>query len=739
MNKNENENEIIDKKKTMDQQQQQQPSLYEQRHVYSYGYSIPESRMVACIPTSVLSPSAMEMSVAAMAAQKKVGIAESKPNALIKTGQQRYRFGPTEEASYRKMYQESRFALTCKKGGWDALRHYEILANGCIPVFTDLSKCPEDTLTMFPKREMFRALEELLPWTNSAMQQVAYIKHLKILLDYTHQHLTARAASTRMLQRLGNPKSVLLLLGHPGINYSREMTIIGLTQVLGPDKFMEYPKHDILYKSCPISVLPTAYGYGFSYARELTDCQVQDVRRGRIIHLLANDEFDCVIYGKVGPSEGPSGSLPRLPFWEIIAPKIRDKKLTVAFLYGGDHIQSLSGDNADQFYHHLNQHRAYGPCFVRELDKICDRPNDIPNVPPQFSDPPKQGGGVVGNAASSSSSSLKTIDNNEEDSKGIVIREIMAGYMIRWPAHYSPFTHFLQLVGANYVTKNTWYLRFQDQMHRFAKLMDRLELLGLRREPRKPFIIQRPPKRNPLKTVIHYCGKEEMLICSGIMGFTTANQALGVNEHFPTSESLQTFCGLLRPYIILRDADSTPLIKGDIVDLLGSRLFVDDGEHLCLCLYVPKTLSAGRDFPIDYWSSSTDKDGWKPFPLVWIPTRELNPMVKATFIQKCGLSLAQNIPALPTTLIDLVCEYVWPWTIHFQPNISIGGGGRINIFEIGYEGKRTTIITPTTLFIDQLYDDKDEIQVWVGQYKGNIAGWYQISDEIRDLLSSVTE
>ncbi len=40
----------------------------------------------------------------------------------------------TEELYY-KDYQTSCFAITKKKAGWDCLRHYEILANGCIPLF----------------------------------------------------------------------------------------------------------------------------------------------------------------------------------------------------------------------------------------------------------------------------------------------------------------------------------------------------------------------------------------------------------------------------------------------------------------------------------------------------------------------------------------------------------------------------------------------------------------------------
>lgn len=59
------------------------------------------------------------------------------------------------EKEYYKMYQNSIFALTIKKAGWDCFRHYEILANGCIPLFVDVENVPESTLTNFPKEKIF--------------------------------------------------------------------------------------------------------------------------------------------------------------------------------------------------------------------------------------------------------------------------------------------------------------------------------------------------------------------------------------------------------------------------------------------------------------------------------------------------------------------------------------------------------------------------------------------------------
>jgi hypothetical protein len=62
-----------------------------------------------------------------------------------------------DEKSYYDMYASSYFAYTCKKGGWDCMRHYEILANYCMPYFTDLESCPDTCMVDYPKGLMLRA------------------------------------------------------------------------------------------------------------------------------------------------------------------------------------------------------------------------------------------------------------------------------------------------------------------------------------------------------------------------------------------------------------------------------------------------------------------------------------------------------------------------------------------------------------------------------------------------------
>ena len=44
-----------------------------------------------------------------------------------------------EQSYYDDMY-NSRFAITMRKAGWDCMRHYEIMANGCITLFLNFVK-----------------------------------------------------------------------------------------------------------------------------------------------------------------------------------------------------------------------------------------------------------------------------------------------------------------------------------------------------------------------------------------------------------------------------------------------------------------------------------------------------------------------------------------------------------------------------------------------------------------------
>jgi hypothetical protein len=90
------------------------------------------------------------------------------------------------EKDYYDMYADSMFGLTWKKAGWDCLRHYEILAAGCIPLFVDISWCPTTIMVPYPKllAEKVFALPGLtLPF--SPMQDFKYTKLFISNVDFS--------------------------------------------------------------------------------------------------------------------------------------------------------------------------------------------------------------------------------------------------------------------------------------------------------------------------------------------------------------------------------------------------------------------------------------------------------------------------------------------------------------------------------------------------------------------------
>lgn len=277
-----------------------------------------------------------------------------------------YLFGAGQESEYYDLYYRSMFANTKKKGGWDCLRHYEILANGCIPIFENLNDCPEDTLVSFPKKLISEALQILQPWTNSPEQQEAYDYYSTRLLEYSRRNCSVSAITSQFLRDMSHlpspPKRILMLCCDPGVNYTRELLWIGLKRQFGVEA-VEWPPMEFLYDSFPAENLGKIYGNGFSYSRRLPAKLLVNMTESEVVESIQKKQWDIIIYGKVGRSETVVGSIPNLPLWKHVFKRYsRDE---IAFLYGGDAIQDMTWSNAHA--NHLVQHSQYARCFVREF------------------------------------------------------------------------------------------------------------------------------------------------------------------------------------------------------------------------------------------------------------------------------------------------------------------------------------------------------------------------------------
>jgi hypothetical protein len=259
-----------------------------------------------------------------------------------------------EERKYYNQYRESRFAITTKRGGWDCLRHYEILASGCVPYLEDIDDCPRKTMVSFPKKILKEAYKALLPWSEN--KDKMYKEYVNVLLEYCRKNCSTSVLVDYFLNHFSSAKKILMLICEKKINYSRELLSISLRRKFHTN-FVEYPKNEILYKGCN---LQGVHGNGFTCAEkfEKDDCDRKEVEKR-----IKNHEFDLIIYGKVGYDEGLLGSIEGMPFIKNVLENY--SPANVAFIYGGDHCHDLK--KKSDHVKHLLKHAKLAKCFVREL------------------------------------------------------------------------------------------------------------------------------------------------------------------------------------------------------------------------------------------------------------------------------------------------------------------------------------------------------------------------------------
>jgi hypothetical protein len=209
----------------------------------------------------------------------------------------------TTERDYYNEYRQSYFAMTTKKGGWDCLRHYEILANGAVPFFPNIEHCPLNTMTHLPKiliqegnalyaRLSTKPLSEL---TGEDIREYDVLREK--CMTHLRTFLTTEKMARYVLEKVNKPdaKRVLYLSGTTDPDYLRCLTLHGFKTALGKDCH-DYPKVPHIYKDAGIAY-DRLYGRGMTYTNLLEaglhdsaeDAQVEENIRGHV--------YDLVIYG----------------------------------------------------------------------------------------------------------------------------------------------------------------------------------------------------------------------------------------------------------------------------------------------------------------------------------------------------------------------------------------------------------------------------------------------------------
>ena len=295
-------------------------------------------------------------------------IVDSVPNKtdhiaeLVPGNMNTYKYSSSQETEYNQMYQRARFAYTMKKGGWDCMRHYEIMANGCIPIFKGLDQCPPLTLTTFPKQLIQQAETRCIDWRPEHQSEYTY--YANKMLRHVRENCSTTATTQYFLEKMGNikPHNVLLIMGNCGVNYTRETFWIGMKRYIQSQGgvAVEYPKIDFLYENYS-GEKSRLYGNGFTYAYRLKDDY--NFTEEDLAEKIKSKFFDLIIYGKVGPDEGHEGHLSHMAFWPDVFK--RYNKNQIVFLYGGDECIDLTTNN--RYSQHILYHSQFGHCFVREF------------------------------------------------------------------------------------------------------------------------------------------------------------------------------------------------------------------------------------------------------------------------------------------------------------------------------------------------------------------------------------
>jgi len=256
----------------------------------------------------------------------------------------------TEEAYYNE-YKSSMFATTTKKSGWDCMRHYEIIANGCIPYFPNLEDCPVNTMALMPKELMLegnamyikfsksseRTTEELEEYTNLNLKLMKFLK----------ANLTTLAMAKYVLERtrFSNVSSVLFLSGNLYPDYMRCLMLHGLKEFLGTNCH-DFPKVSHMYRGENIDYTKL-YGMGMSYSNLLEQYLHDTSRDATVEEDIRNKRYDIIIYGSYHRG---------LPFYNTVYDSYKPNQ--VIMLCGEDIHNCVLKDAFISRGHHI---------FIREM------------------------------------------------------------------------------------------------------------------------------------------------------------------------------------------------------------------------------------------------------------------------------------------------------------------------------------------------------------------------------------
>ena len=268
-----------------------------------------------------------------------------------------------DEAIYYQDYQKSKFGLTKCKGGWDCMRHLEILANRCLPLFEDIESCPRYTMIHHPK-ELYHEINQRK--TELENDPSLYETYVHKLTDHFNKHLTGEQMVNYVLDVLDkrNITKVLFIdatLCNSHTDYLSMMMHNGFKMKFKENcEVMYVGRNNFLYNDPnQTQARHTMYGKGFSYAFKVPiEYKSEYEKAGHykedyILNNIKNHTYDLIIYGAI--------------FWSVCHLD------TVKKYYSKDEIVGFQGQDYYNEVTDIKPHINNMTLFVREPGRFSKK------------------------------------------------------------------------------------------------------------------------------------------------------------------------------------------------------------------------------------------------------------------------------------------------------------------------------------------------------------------------------
>lgn len=253
------------------------------------------------------------------------------------------------ETDYYNEYRQSLFAITKKKAGWDCMRHYEIMANGCIPYFPNIEDCPKNTLALLPKDLLIQGNTLYQKYKDANIDDID-INECNELIDkylrYMKDHLTSVQMAKYVLNKAqaSTASKILFLSQDTSPDYLRCSILPGFKALFGSDCH-DYPKVPHIYKTDSINY-SSLYGKGITYTNLVDSSGHNDGLDRTIERDIQNNYYDLVIYGSYHRG---------MPYYDLVHKSYSADKI---ILLCGEDIHMCNYKRWTNKGHHV---------FVREL------------------------------------------------------------------------------------------------------------------------------------------------------------------------------------------------------------------------------------------------------------------------------------------------------------------------------------------------------------------------------------